>query len=427
MNTPSLPSAVYRILFLSAETCPTFRADVNTLFGKYLPRLGICTDIVTGRTPGHVGRVDWGGGEAFVCDVTGGQAKKHIKTLLHGIRTLFRANRRLYHAIQVRDMPVMAAFGLVIARLKGLRFFYWMSYPLPEGQIRLARERKLSAGFVKFIFPWLRGRLGSFLLYRVVLPRADFIFVQTDHMMASLDARGLDTRKMKSVPMGADIESMLVSDITPANDHRLQGRRVLLHLGSLDRPRHIEVLFEMLALVKKKVPKALLVLVGDTEDRVHRAWLKQKAIDLGVADDVVWTGWLPMNEGWRYVRSAEIGLSPIPRGPLLDVGSPTKALEYMALGLPVIGNDNPDQAAVLKESGAGLCLKLGAEAFAEGVIRLLEDEELRKYMSARGPKFISRKRSYQIIAGEVQAVYRQLFSPAGTDCPASTGEKSSSC
>lgn len=416
-----------RILFLTAETCPTFRADVNTLFGKYLPGYGIHSDIVAGKTPTHVGNVVWGGGEAFVCDVSGGEAKKHIKTVLHGIRILFQADRRRYQAIQVRDMPLLATFGLFIARLKGLRFFYWMSYPMPEGHIRLARERKLSADVIKFIFHWLSGRLGGFLLYRVVLPRADFIFVQTDHMKASLGARGLDTKKMKSVPMGADIESMLENDIQPTDNPRLKGHRVLLHLGTLDRPRRIEVLFEVLALVKRKVPNALLMLVGDTEDHAHRAWLKQKALDLGVADDVVWTGWLPIKEGWRYVRAADIGLSPIPRGALLDVGSPTKALEYMALGLPVVGNDNPDQAAVLRESGAGLCLELDAETFAGGIIRLLEDEALHKDMAARGPEYISGKRSYQILASDLQATYRQLFSLAEAKCPASASENRPSC
>jgi len=407
------------MLFLTAETCPSFRADVNTLFGKYLPRHGIRTDVVAGRTPGHAGPDTWGGGEAFLCDVTGGQAKKYVKTLLHGIRMLLRADRHRYQAIQVRDMPVLATFGLAVARAKGIRFFYWMSYPLPEGQINLARERKLSAGVMKFIFPWLRGRVGGLLLDHVVLPRADFVFVQTEHMKASLAARGLDAAKMKPVPMGADIEFMQGRDIRPADDPRLRGRRVLLHLGTLDRPRRIEVLFEMLIRVKQKVPNALLLLVGDTEDHVHRAWLKQKALELGVSDDVVWTGWLPIEEGWRYARAAEIGLSPIPRGPLLDVGSPTKALEYMALGLPVVGNDNPDQAGVLRESGAGLCLELGARTFAEGVIRLLEDETLRKEMATRGPEFVSRKRSYQIIADDLQAAYRHLFGLSSTACSVS--------
>lgn len=112
----------------------------------------------------------------------------------------------------------------------------------------------------------------------------------------------------------------------------------------------------------------------------------------------------------------DMGLFPIPCGPLLDVGSPTKALEYMALGLLVAGDDKPDKAAALRESGVGLCLELGTAAFADGVIGLLEDEALRKNMMGRGPDFINRKRNYQIIAGELQTIYKQLFNMADTEC-----------
>jgi glycosyltransferase involved in cell wall biosynthesis len=325
-----------RLLFLTAETCPTFRADVAVLFGKYLPRHGVYSDIVTGRAPSHEGPVQWGGGEVFLCDVRGGQFKKHIKTLVHGIKHLFAADRARYQAIQVRDMPVLATFGLLAARLKRLPFYYWMSFPIPEGQIALARERGFSAGLIKFLFPWMCGRLGRFLLYRVVLPGADHVFVQSVQMKQDMMEKGVEQEKMTPVPMGVDLESVKPEEIPPSDTASLQGNRLILYLGSLDRPRHIEVLFEMLSLVRREIPNALLALVGDTEDDTHRAWLKRQAETAGVAEHVLWSGWLPMREGWRYVRAAEVGLSPIPRGPLLDVSSPTKVPEYLAFGLPVV-------------------------------------------------------------------------------------------
>ena len=63
----------------------------------------------------------------------------------------------------------------------------------------------------------------------------------------------------------------------------------------------------------------------------HLPLVGQQAKAAGVADHVLWTGWLPMGEGWRYVRAAEVGLSPFPRGFLLDSASPTKVPEYLAL------------------------------------------------------------------------------------------------
>lgn len=398
-----------RLLFLTAETCPTFRADVNVLFGKYLPRHGIRSDIVAGATPGTEEPVQWAGGEAILCDVGGGQGKKHLKTLWHGVRTMLRAHRARYQAIQVRDMPVLAAVGLAVSRLKRIPFYYWMSYPIPEGQIALARERGLSAGLMKFLFPWLRGRAGRFLLYRVVLPGADHVFVQSDRMKEDMVAHGIDAAKMTPVPMGVDIADIDLAQIAPSDDPRLAGRRVLVYLGTQDRPRHIEVLFDMLAEVRKTVPDVLLVLVGDTEDAVHRQWLRERAVAAGVADDVLWMGWLPMREGWRYVAAAEVGLSPFPRGFLLDSASPTKVAEYLALGIPVVCNDNPDQRHIIEQSESGIYVPYSAGEFASAVLTLLSmDKEERSRVVSGGRDYVRRNRSYEQISEGVAHTYKML-------------------
>lgn len=395
-----------RLLFATAESWPTFRPDVAVLFGKYLPRLGVRSDLVAGGTPGD--RAEWGGGEALTCDIDCGPARRHLRTFVHGVRLLVARGRPGgCHAVQVRDLPVLAAVGLLVARWRGLPFFYWMSYPIPEGEIALARERGLSAGAARFLFPWVSGRLGRLLLYRFVLPRADHVFVQSERMQANLARRGLDPARMTPVPMGVDIEAAAVAG-PPADDPRLAGRRVLVYLGTTDRPRRIEVLFAMLALLRRELPDALLVIVGDTADEVHRAWLREQAVEAGVAEHVVWTGWLPTAEAWRYVRAAALALSPIPRGELLDVGSPTKVAEYLALGVPVLGNDNPDQAQVIAASGGGLCVPYTPADFAAAAARILADPAAwRTAAGGRGREYVAAERGYAGLAERVAEVYRR--------------------
>lgn len=398
------------LLFLTAETCPTFRADVNVLFGKYLPHHGIYSDIVAGKTSGVEGAVHWGGGEAYLCDIGGGQVKKRMKTLWHGMRHLFSIRRSRYQAIQVRDMPVLAALGLLAARLKNLPFYYWMSYPMPEGQIALARERGLSAGLMKFLFPWVSGRMGQFLLFRVVLPGADHVFVQSMRMKQDMIEHGVEAGKMTPVPMGVDLESSKPEEIPPSDDPHLHGRRVIVYLGTLDRPRKIELLFEMLALVRLQIPEALLVLAGDTEDDRHRAWLKRQAVAAGVAEHVLWTGWRPMREGWRYVRAAEVGLSPFPRSALLDSASPTKVPEYLALGVPVVCNDNPDQQNVIQATGAGQCVPYTPADFARAVVAMLQlGEDVKRQMNVSAKHYLARHRDYPALAEDLAIVYRTLL------------------
>lgn len=408
MNNPDI-----RLLFATAEPCPTFRVDVATLFGKYLPRLGVSSDMVTERAPDGAGTTDWPGGESLLISTRGGTALHHVKKFVHCAVRFLRADRATYQAIQVRDMPLVALVGLLTARLKGLPFFYWMSFPMPEGQIQLARTRGTSVGLVRFLFPWLRGRLNLLVLYRLVLPWADHVFVQSERMLEDLTSKGIARQRMTSVVMGVDLEIAIPEAIPPADDARLTGKRVLIYLGVLARIRQVELLFDMLRLVREQFPDVLLVLVGEAEDEAQGKSLRRQAEQAGVAQAAIFTGWLPVREAWRYVRAAEIGLAPVPRGPLLDCGSPTKVGEYLALGVPVVANDNPDQERVIREGGGGLCVPLTARDFAQAVSRLLADAQLRRAMGAAGQRYIRASRSYLGLSRLVASKYAELLQPPG--------------
>lgn len=398
------------LLYLTAEQWPTFRPDVVALFGKYLPRHGITCDLVTERDLSAIGKPDtqWGGGQAILCDVPRNRAGQYLAKLWHNLYALMTLDAKRYDAIQVRDMSLTALAGLIVARAKGLRFFYWLSFPQSEGQIERAKARGMRGG-MRFWFPLIQGTFGKWLLYRIVLPRADHVFVQSRQMQLDVARQGIPISRMTPVPMGVDTETVSTKNVQPADDRRLEGKRVVAYLGTLDRIRQIEILFQMLALVRQQIPNILLLLVGDTEDAAHRDWLKQQAANAGVADLVLWTGWLPAIQAWSYVRAAELGLSPFPRGFLLDSASPTKAVEYMALGLPAVVNDNPDQEQVIAESGGGLCVPLEASGFAEALATLLNSPSRCQEMSRLGKAYVSNVRSYDNLATTLANKYIRLI------------------
>jgi glycosyltransferase involved in cell wall biosynthesis len=399
-----------RLLFVTAESWPTHRADVAVLFGKYLPRHGILSDLVAAQDAEVADILPWLGGRSFLRRVSGGRAIRRLTSFWHNIRSILHANAADYRAIQVRDLPIVAAVAVVVAKLKGIKFLYWMSFPMPEAQIQWAKNRRLSMGVMKFLFPLTQGVVGYFLLYHVVLPFADHIFVQSEKMLEDMVKHGVVSSKMTAVNMGVDLETSSLETIKPTDDPRLEGCRVLIYLGTLDSSRQIDILFEALALVRKQIENVLLVLAGDADDDFQRNWLKHRAHQLGVDDALLWTGWLPMEQAWRYVRSAELGLSIFPRGLLLDSASPTKVVEYLALGIPVVANDNPDQAQLLSETGMGITIALSPENFAAAIIEILMKINKNETVTPeQRRKYISQLRSYETISRNLAVKYHSLL------------------
>ncbi|QXP89426.1 glycosyltransferase family 4 protein [Methylococcus capsulatus] len=394
-----------RLLYLTREPFPTFRVDVATLFGRYLPRFGVYSDIVAVRE-GDGGECAWEAGRAFtrLARGRGGRIRARLMLALD----LFRLVRADHAAVQVRDRIFGALLGLWAARLRGKPFYYWMSFPFPDYWLeRGSPDPSGLAGPGRRLLFRLRGRLSSWLLYRLVLPAADHVFVQSDAMRTMLERHGLPAARMTPVPMGATIPER-IEDIPPVDDPRLAGRRVVVYLGALERARRSEVMIEAMAAVRKEFPQAFLVFVGDAEDPGERLWFDALVRELGLQDHVLFTGWLPAEQARRYLRTAEIGLSPCARTPSLEVASPTKVIEYMAWGVPVVANDLPDQAYLIGETGGGLCVPLTPEGFAAGILQLLRDPAAARRMGEAGRRAIPGLRSYEVIARSLAEKYRQL-------------------
>lgn len=192
-----------RLLYLTDEEWPTFRVDVTILFGAELPRYGIQTDLVAAGGDRHAVE-RWPAGELHLCSL--GRTTKvanDVRKLLHSLRRIWAARPPQVHAIQVRDMPVVAFFGLLVARMRALTFFYWMSYPQSEGQIDRARQRGPCGG-LRYWAPLLRGSIGQWLLYRWVIPHADHVFVQSEQMARDVSAKGVPMHRLTPVVMGFD-------------------------------------------------------------------------------------------------------------------------------------------------------------------------------------------------------------------------------
>lgn len=394
-----------RVLYSTAETHPCFRADVAVLFGKYLPRLGVHSDLLALH---HLpDSPSWTGGESLTLRGPARGGKRHLLSVFSDLRMLWRA-RQGYQAVIVRDKSIGALIGLLAARRAGIPFVYWMSFPMVEAWAVFARDRGLSVGLLRWLSAKARSTLLRWLLYRVVLPRADHVFAQSDVMVADLCRKGLSPDRISAVPMGVDTEAM-PELLLRRVDREVDAVPVFAYLGTLNRIRKPEIMLEGLALLRARGVDARLLLVGDAEEAADRQWLRDCMARLGIAEHVELTGWLPGDEGWQRCASAVAGLSPFPRTELLESASPTKLVEYFNLGLPVIANDQPDQAFLLRAAG-GECAPLTPQGFADAMQDMLARPAHHAKIARAGQALVRATRSYAALAQQVATVLRNCLS-----------------
>lgn len=406
-----------RLFYFVADAYPAWRVDLVELFSNQLRSRGVETVWSTRRNDAGWLNTKRMHGQTAILPISLGKSAAVAKALnrileplsemLIFLRLVFGTR---YDIIQVRDDRYSAAFlALLAARIRGARFTYWLSFPFPEHDLAMAKE---AAGARK-AFLRLRGHLAHWWLYHVILPAADHVFVQSPRMRENIARMGIAAGKMTPVPMG--VPPHLLEWLKTAHGKTVRGR--ILYLGTLAVSRKLETLVEAFALVRKQHPHATLMFVGDGDFPHERRNLEQLVQRLGLEQAVEFTGFVPMEQAWRLVTTAELCVSPIPPSDTLDVGSPTKLIEYMALGKPVVANTHPEQTAILNDCDVGVLVPWSASGFADGIASLLANPVVAAARAGDGPAWVRAQRTYDRIAETVSQRYEEI-----TGCGAATNQ-----
>ncbi|NOU10840.1 MAG: glycosyltransferase family 4 protein, partial [Nitrospira sp.] len=308
--------------------------------------------------------------------------------------------------VQLKDKFLAVIPTILIARWYKIPFFYWLSFPYPEEAQYLAEESQRSTRYYQL----LRYCLFNLILYKIALPAASHVFVQSTRMKTTLVLHGIPPEKITPVPMGVslvDIPQLSPSQNAAAREQDQPCR--LVYLGSLSHLRKLGFLLRAFALIQRAAPRTHLFFVGGGNCRDDEHVLKEEADALGLQSLITITGQLPRQEAWTQVLLADVCLSYIPPSPVFDVGSPTKLVEYLALNKVVVANDHPEQREILTQSGAGLCVVSTEQAFAEGVLHLLSHPDEAKRMAERGRPYIAQNRDYPIIAEMLEQEYSTIL------------------
>ncbi|WP_395109392.1 glycosyltransferase family 4 protein [Actinomadura sp. SCN-SB] len=98
-----------------------------------------------------------------------------------------------------------------------------------------------------------------------------------------------------------------------------------------------------------------------------------------------WYGFVPNDRALRIVEGAMAGLALLHDEPNYRHSMPTKVVEYMARGIPVITTPNPPAVRIVEPSGSGLVVPFNDPvAAADAVRKLRADPSLREDLARRG-------------------------------------------
>lgn len=174
---------------------------------------------------------------------------------------------------------------------------------------------------------------------------------------------------------------------------------ILIYVGELIYRKHQDYFFDIVDLMKNKIPRLKLLLVGNGSlmrnyvETIKKMNLDQYVVFLGYRKDV----------------PALMALADVAVSSSRQEGLPVNIMEAMASGLPLVVSNCRGNRDLVHHDVNGFVFDLDKpEEFSSGIEQLFGSEELRKKFGANSLKIIERY-SLSVVLSEMEKIYEKYL------------------
>lgn len=340
-----------------------------------------------------------------------------LETLTHDQTTPDRIRERPWLASLLPGY--VAAGSAAAARLARTGRFdalhaFW---PIPHGLLGMAGRRLSGVPLVSTFFgvelTWLRRQF-PFLapIARQIIRRSDAVTVISSHTAREV-RRLVPEARVRTIPFGAAVSSGPRDDGPPSAIETIPVARPfnLLFIGRLVERKGVTFLLRAVATIRDRGGDVRLRVVGDGPLREP---LQREARDLGIAEAVAFTGFIPSDDLAGALDDCDVFVLPAIQDRKGDVeGLGVVLIEALMRDRPVIASDSGGISDIVIDGESGLLVPPGdVGALASAIERLRDDHRLRTALTIRGRIHAEERFSWERIVDDLQGLYAELRPPS---------------
>jgi glycosyltransferase involved in cell wall biosynthesis len=404
------------VLFLSNYFPPEVNALARRTFdhAKLWAEHGGVVGVIAGPPHFPEGRVHEGYGNRLTAEQVEGIQVLRVPMLVRpnrgfALRTLsylsYMASAVLFSGRCVPDAGVVVASspqffaglaGAVVARRRGVPFVLEVRDLWPESILAVGAMRR----------SWLVDVLER--LETALYHAADRIVVVSPAFRDHIEARGVSPERIVVLPNGIVPEEFGTDPSAPEVDELraelgLEDRFIVSYVGTVGMAHGLEVVVEAARLCPD--PEVRFVVVGAG---AGRAELKRRREDLGL-DTVLLLDRQPRERVPLFHALSDVAVVPLRDRPAFRKVIPSKLLEAMGAGRPVVLGVGGQARAILEEAGGGIAVPPeDPRALLEAVLRLKSDPGRRAEMGHAGREHVRSRYDRRTIARSYWELLQQV-------------------
>lgn len=300
--------------------------------------------------------------------------------------------------------PCLTALAaLPVARRSGRPLVYEMRASWEDAAVSHGTTREGS----------LRYRL-SRQLETYVLKRADALTTICQGLHRDMTGRGIDPQKVTVIPNAVEANQFRYQaprDAELAKALGLDACVVLGFIGSFYRYEGLDLAIEALPQLVSNSPEIRLLLVGGGE---HEAALRSRVTELGLEQQVIFTGRVPHAEVSRYYSIIDLLVYPRVSIRLTEITTPLKPLEAMAMGKVVVASDIGGHRELIDANRTGYLFQAGSpDSLAATIGKALSQRSSWPDLTTTARAYVEQERTWAKSVARYERVYSQALASAG--------------
>lgn len=345
-----------KVLFYSQEFFPLENPTFKRVYGlsKHLKVFGVDVDIVCGFNEGFRQLFKFFSKKNYKgIDVYYYYAFPLIKRLnflrgLHHLTFLLSSqlhNLRFkckYDIVITTSPPALVSFGgLWIAKCKKAKLVYDVRDIWPDVAIEM--EIMDEKSFMYKVFNYIAQKMYL---------KADLITTVTKLKQYNLINKGIPKEKVKLISNGFDLEfkeNKIDNDII--TKYKLSEKFTIIYTGNIGLAQGLDLLIDLGEKLKDN-DDIQIILIGEGVEKVRL----QKEVNLKGLTNIYFLSKMPQDKIYTFLKCAKLSFISLKNSNLQD-SVPTKLLEALGVGCPVLLAASGEAKTILEESTLGECIK----------------------------------------------------------------------
>jgi len=196
----------------------------------------------------------------------------------------------------------------------------------------------------------------------------------------------------------------------------LNGRLPIVYTGTYERYQGLDMALASIKTVAKHYPNVIFVFVGAKNRQAKEYTVIAR--NLGLQDHTLFLDVVSPEESMVFLAYGSVLISPRLDG----TTTPLKIYSYLHAEKPIVATDIPAHTQVLTSETA-ILVEPNEDAFAEGVLRVLNDPKLAEQLGKNAHQCALEKFNKQDYISKVDQIYKSLKSELNIKQPALSQEK----